>query len=273
MVSIAGINIAIRCEDRSFFQLIDHRYRSFRTDGKTSFKLHTHPEPGMPEIHAPLVVKGEGVDSYILKGAIEGVISVKAKVGQVFLPPDPVAFDGLLRLIAGTLLLKGGGMLLHASGVVRRSLAWVFFGPSEAGKTTITELCRGDPVLSDEVVAVRKNDGGTYYAHSTPFRGKWKPGKPVPPAPLGALLSPRKSRRTDFERIAAPNAVKLLVPQVIMHPEIGKSSQWALGNCCDLLDSIPCFTLNFLLNTPIKETLDEIASSHIPLSSCGVARG
>lgn len=272
-ISVAGINVAILCEDSDFTERLNDHYLPFKTDEKASFRLHVNPDKTKTGIHTPLAVEKEGTDSYVLKGAVEGTVSPGAKVARVCLPPDAIAFDGILRLIAGMLLLEEGGMLLHASGTVRRGLAWVFFGPSEAGKTTITELCPGDPILSDEVVAVRKDGGGKYFAYSTPFHGKWKPGKRMPPVPLGALLSPRKSRRADFEKIAAPNAVKLLVPQVIMHPEIGKSSQQALSNCCDLLDNIPCFTLKFLLNTPIKETIDEIASSHIPLPSRGVERG
>jgi len=270
-ISVAKILIGIQCKNGNFFDRIYNHYLSFHKSGKVNFKFHLFPDPNMPEIQTPLVLKKHDEDSYLLQGAMTGVISLKEGRAEVTLPPDPIAFDGLLRLILGALLLRKGGMLLHASGIVRKGYAWVFFGPSESGKTTITKLCPSDPILSDEIVAIRKNAKGQYLAYSTPFSGKWKSGKHLPPALLAALFSPVKSTYLSLEKIAPSDVVKLILPQVILPSEIQDLPQRALDNIVDIVDKIQCFSLNFKLGYPIGELIDKLAHSRVSRSKSRLA--
>ena len=70
----------------------------------------------------------------------------------------PYAIDSVLRIVHTLLLSAEGGFLLHASSVVRNGRAFLFTGPSGAGKTTIVGLAPHDvTVLTDEISYVRSD--------------------------------------------------------------------------------------------------------------------
>jgi len=58
-----------------------------------------------------------------------------------------------LRVAASALLPIEGGLPLHAAGIVIGGEAYAFFGPSGAGKTTLSHTAE-DPLLSDESLAI-----------------------------------------------------------------------------------------------------------------------
>ena len=61
---------------------------------------------------------------------------------------------------------------MHAAGVVADGVGLVFSGPSDAGKSTLSDfhIARGVPVLSDERVIIRKIDG-EFLLCGTPWHG------------------------------------------------------------------------------------------------------
>jgi len=83
------------------------------------------------------------------------------------------AVENFLRVLTAHWFLRRGGLLLHASGVVREGMAHLFFGPSGSGKTTVTMLSEGDLVLGDDLVGIRET-GSTYEACAVPFRGLYR---------------------------------------------------------------------------------------------------
>lgn len=76
--------------------------------------------------------------------------------------------ENFLRLLTASYILQEGGLLLHAATVVRDGRAYVFFGPSGAGKTTVTRLSPDDIVLSDDMTLVLPT-GGRFEAVGIPF--------------------------------------------------------------------------------------------------------
>jgi hypothetical protein len=76
--------------------------------------------------------------------------------------------ENFLRVLTAFYILERGGLLLHASGVVRNGAAHLFFGPSGRGKTTVTDLSCEDVVLSDDLSLVVKNGDG-FEAAGIPF--------------------------------------------------------------------------------------------------------
>jgi hypothetical protein len=76
--------------------------------------------------------------------------------------------ENYLRVLTASFILEDGGFLLHGAGVVRDGRAYIFFGPSGAGKTTVTELSPDDQVLSDDLTLVVSTPRG-YEAAGIPF--------------------------------------------------------------------------------------------------------
>lgn len=85
-------------------------------------------------------------------------------------------FENFLRVLVAYRLVAAGGALMHSSGVVDRGRAFLFLGPSGAGKTTVGRLALegGREVLSDDMNAViRRQDGSgaRYEVERLPFAG------------------------------------------------------------------------------------------------------
>ena len=79
---------------------------------------------------------------------------------KVFLVAENQISDGIfnfLRYLLPMELLLGESVLFHSSCVVDEESgnAYVFFGPSGAGKTTISQLCKGVNVLGDDMNLLR----------------------------------------------------------------------------------------------------------------------
>ncbi len=92
---------------------------------------------------------------------------------------DIRAFDrsveNFLRVLYSHLVIHDGGFLLHSAGLVRHGRAYLFFGPSGAGKTTVTELSPDARILSDDLTLVVRGAPGEFRACSVPFRGVFAP--------------------------------------------------------------------------------------------------
>ena len=68
------------------------------------------------------------------------------RLGWIRQKLSPYAADSVLRIVHTLLLSRERGFLLHASSVVRNGRAFLFTGPSGAGKTTIARLAPPDGV-------------------------------------------------------------------------------------------------------------------------------
>ena len=126
--------------------------------------------------------------------ALRGMLAIAPAQG------DPLhrAVETFIRVVAAHWFLRRGGLLIHASGVVRGGKAHLFFGPSGSGKTTVTSLAgEGDLVLGDDLVLLREGDAG-YAACSVPFRGLYREPPSTDQAfPIGGLYRLIKDRN-DF---------------------------------------------------------------------------
>ncbi len=121
------------------------------------------------------------------------------------------AFENFLRVVAAHWFLRRGSLLIHASGVVRGGGAYLFFGPSGAGKTTVTLLSEGDLILGDDLILLQPN-GESFEACSVPFRGVYR----EPPAtdrafPLAAAYRLIQDRRDFVEEMPASRAAAELM--------------------------------------------------------------
>jgi hypothetical protein len=96
--------------------------------------------------------------------------------------------ENFLRVACAWLAVERGGLLLHASGVVRDGRGYIFFGHSGAGKSTVAELSPGAAVLSDDLVWLRLH-GGRAWLYGVPFRGELQPARVNVSAPVAGIYA------------------------------------------------------------------------------------
>lgn len=164
-----------------------------------------------------------------------------------------------LRLLCAMFLLDRGGFLLHASAALERDEAWVFCGPSGAGKTTVARLAGARPVLSDETVAVM-GDGDRYAAASTPFFGE---GGPVMAtlnrrAPIRAVFFLKKGADFAHRRLGLREVVQRAFPQVFVPKRDPEIAADVLSHLVAFAQRVPCFELTFARRTQLWEYVDAL---------------
>jgi len=163
---------------------------------------------------------------------------------------DPASFDrsleNFLRVLFAHLILRRGGFLLHASGLVREGKAYLFFGPSGSGKTTVTMLSPETLVLSDDLVMVLRGASSGFEACSVPFRGLLAPD-PVsagswPVAGCFRLVQAPQERLTRVSGAPAMGELSTSLPFVLDRPE---GASLAMQTLAEAARMIPIFRLEF----------------------------
>ncbi len=167
--------------------------------------------------------------------------------------------ENLLRLLVAYQLLAGGGVVLHSAGVVDGAGAWVFFGHSGAGKTTISRLSRdlGRRILSDDLNALSR-EGSRVMVSRVPFAGDLGPsGGGAEAHPLRALCRLEQASVNAVRPLPAGEAVAALLacaPFVNHDPHRVDRLTDALAG---LVASAPTRTLAFSLDADFWPALED----------------
>lgn len=106
--------------------------------------------------------------------------------------------DNALRFVVARLATDDGGFAMHAAGVLRDGRAYLFAGPSRAGKSTAVKLCAPATGLGDDFGIVIPSEEG-WLAPALPFdnserAGRRPPGGPFPVAGIWRLYQASETR-------------------------------------------------------------------------------
>lgn len=127
----------------------------------------------------------------------------------------PGIFENFLRVLVAYRLLAAGGVVLHSAGVTAGDGAFLFLGPSGAGKTTLSRLseARGHTVLSDDMNALLPgpDSGGPPRVVKLPFTGDLGARQEAfPPLPLRGLLRLEKGPEDGLKPLSPVQTLALL---------------------------------------------------------------
>jgi hypothetical protein len=183
------------------------------------------------------------------------VLSIVEEQGERF----DRGLENFLRVLTASFILEQGGMLLHASGVVRDGVAHLFFGPSGRGKTTVTLLSPRDVVLSDDLSLIVRN-GERFEAAGIPF-GMAHHRTPdtrdsFPIASLNSLVQAPDVGREPLTGARALAEICASLPFVMQ--ETGQSRK-ALEVAGRLLQAVPAYRLRFRKDPSFWDVLEGVA--------------
>jgi hypothetical protein len=261
-VEVAGAVFEVSGLDAVGRAWASSRYGAFLSDRAADFTLTVAMRDAMPQDDdnvTTLETSGDALCLDIGGYRIEG--DLRTGRLQLRVPPLPTVLSpATFRCLCALVLLRAGGVMLHASAVVDRRGAWVFCGASESGKTTVAQLAGARPVLSDETTAVRPH-GTRYLACATPFFGE---AGPVPAqasgeAPLTALFLLSKSTRFAHRRLARLDAVQRAFPQVFLPKRAPAMAEAILASLDALTAAVPCFELEFAAREELWSYVDAVA--------------
>jgi hypothetical protein len=171
------------------------------------------------------------------------------------------SIGSLVRVLCSAALPREGGLLVHASSVVSRGRAFLFPGPSGAGKTTLASLGGARPVLCDEISAVRPV-GDRYFAMPTPFFGEMPRRPRTEPAPLLLIGRPTKNPRAGDPPRLVPigQAVALaeLLHCAVAFDESPAGRREIVDAASALVLRIPAYDVHFSLERDPWGLFDEL---------------
>jgi hypothetical protein len=206
-LEIAGVRVGLHTDSGDLRAQIAQRFGKFVSEGPAHLTMALKTWARDHWLGASPRLLCTGPARYDVDyGAVRGRLDLRAGHCELELPGDALYVDAALRIVLSRLLVQRDGLLIHACGFVRRGRGYVLFGPSGIGKTTAVRDVPAAEVLSDEIIAVRVEDGALV-GYGTPFYGDlgWSnPGR-APLAVLGrlhqgaegiALLTPAEATAT-----------------------------------------------------------------------------
>ena len=170
---------------------------------------------------------------------------------------QPYSVLNMLRVACALVMPRLGGLLLHASSVVSAGRAFVFPGPSGAGKTALARLALPRDVLSDEISAVRPM-GGRHLCFPTPFWGEMQPRPSPPPAPLLAFGLPRKADSARLAPISRARLLERLLGCAVSFGATADEKRSVVDNATALAERVLAFEVYFSLEQDPWCLLDAI---------------
>lgn len=239
-LALAGIGVRLESSDPALADLLRARYAGFPAAAEPGLALRVEvvDRPAAPPVPAagPFATIGGAAGVLTIEGpGFRGAFDERAGRGWIVQPADPAPLETFLTAILAGRLLAEGGVLLHAAAIAADEGARVFFGPSGAGKTTVTRLV-GEGVITDEITAVRRV-GGAWRVSALPWRGA--PGE----AELAGLFAVGRARETSFRPLAPVEAVRRLLPCVFFSRADGEEVGRFLALAGDLLEAVPAWEM------------------------------
>ena len=147
--------------------------------------------------------------------------------------------------------------LLHSASAIRNGKAFLFAGVSGAGKTTISRLAPADAtLLTDEISYVRKlNSEDGYVAFGTPFTGELAKLGENASAPVAALYLLAQGPENRIEPVAAADAGRELLANMLFFAEDQEMVHWAFQAACDFVHRVPVYRLTFVPDARVWEMI------------------
>lgn len=240
---IGGLPLRLQSQDRELLSAAVTRYKGFQGTSENRFCIEVDRQ------------SGSGTASYQFACDFEGA---RVEAGNSSIHFSGVrheyALDSLLRMFLSWALLPEQGFLLHAATVVQHGKAYVFFGRSGAGKSTVSRLSQRGSVLTDEISLLKFVDG-EWRAFGTPFWGEFRADGQNTSAPLAGFFRLVQSPSNKMERLRPAELLKALLPCVLFFSSRSADHESLLQILIGACQSSEGYNLYFQKNRSFWEVL------------------
>lgn len=244
------VQLHLDCGESTRARIAEH-YAAFTIpDSSSAFSIGVHEQPGSEYIPFDGSSTWQ-IRTHAVNGRIDfeshyeqGWADQTAKRGELALRTrgDP---ENFLRVLYAWLCLEQSGLLLHASGVISENKGYVFFGPSDSGKTTVARLSLDRTVLSDDLAIIKKR-GDKYWLYGVPFRGDFPEAPRVnADAELAGVFALVKDVEHRVVPLPLPEAIARLASCVPFVMAQTMQSERVVEICASLAASVPVRALHF----------------------------
>ncbi|MDD5730492.1 MAG: hypothetical protein PHN57_05140 [Candidatus Omnitrophica bacterium] len=243
-IKIADIVFKINCESPKPVLWLKKNYELFLTKDKPDLSVDLKLSARKREVSKAYRIKWKHSGRLLIEaGPFDLDIDFPGKKAYVRADNDLGPAD-LMRFLGFIMLCRRKGLLLHASAVLDKGFSYVFFGPSESGKTTIARLSQARSVLSDEAVAITGGNG-EFKAYATPFAGEFGSVKENTGGPVKAVFLIVKAKRFSHRIVGQKEALKELLRNNLVNIPDPVITNHLLDTLTLLVKEVPCYRLYF----------------------------
>jgi hypothetical protein len=235
-ISIGSVPLSLFIREEALLEPAMRRYREFAHNSENGFPIVLKKREKQ--------TKESGEFSYLLDDA---KIVLRSQGAEFHGVRHEYALDSLLRILLTMVLLPQRGFLLHGATVVRDGRAYIFFGRSGAGKSTVASLSPKGSVLTDEISLIRYSHG-CWQAHGTPFWGEFRAAGQNRLVPVAGFYLLKQATEERLEILSAKQALRALLPCVLFFASEKSAHETLLRTLLGLIEEIPCHRLYFRRN-------------------------
>jgi hypothetical protein len=260
VIEIGGVPVRVNTADADFLEMLENRYAGFVSagaDAEFDFDVDLGT-PLLTDRDTDVSVTQRCGRWFIKRGDFHAEWEPATRTGTIRQTANPYSIDAVLRIVHTLVLARQGGFLLHSASAVRNGKAFFFAGVSGAGKTTISRLAPSDvTLLTDEISYVRKVPGESegYVAFGTPFTGELAKLGENTSAPVAALYLLAQGPENRIEPVAAAEAGRELLANMLFFAEDQEMVHWAFQAACDFVDNVPVYRLTFVPDARVWEMI------------------
>lgn len=175
-LKIGNTTFRFNCGNRAFIEHLNHKYRHFITSDNTAaleFAVEVKEKVGLQPITDSLKINTFLSQNQFYYLTSEALAYWTKDQKTILVQAGFKHFQMLLTAIIYKALLDSNGLVIHSSSIANNNSAYIFFGLSGSGKSTIADLSlKTHTVLSDDISTVQIKDGQTY-VYANPLWGSF----------------------------------------------------------------------------------------------------
>jgi hypothetical protein len=248
-LAIADINVRVRCNNDKLADILRERYREFQSKSTIAFyaQIDWNGQDRHTSILDQTVTFQDGILRFKTPG-YDGFIDEKKGEGTLqFSSTQPVdEIDYFLRVIFALLANANNGVLLHTAGIVRNGFAYLFFGHSGSGKTTVCRVSSSDYTIINDDLILLLPEGNSWRAYGTPF---WNPTQIKPSAisaPVASMYLLIQAKNVAVYKLSASQAIAAMIANVPIIPKDPNRSVHLIDILSKIQQDITIHELHFL---------------------------
>jgi hypothetical protein len=253
-LGIANFTLKVKCNHEKLVENLAARYAAFPPGNINHFTAQIH-WVGVKRTSSLLDTNTyfhNGILNFSAPG-YQGYINEKDGIGYLRLSSAyPIEdIDYFLRVALALVAHNADNVLMHTAGIIRNGQAYLFFGHSGSGKTTI---CRSSQItssldeytiLNDDLILLQPH-GKMWLAYGTPF---WNPTQIEPSnknAPIAGMYYLIQDKRVFTQNLSKSMAIAALLSNIPVIPQDTVRSIHMLNLLNQIQNSVPVYELHFL---------------------------